>query len=106
LTRLEPDSETLYRRVESLAEKDDGVLDDSTLDKLYLTKIELVHRRRSGKPPLPVGAAVKSRRGNGIIDRLYEHRPMTYAIKMDDDAQAQPPTNRRTLLYFDDVEAA
>lgn len=51
LTRLEPDPETLYREVEPLVDKDDGVLvlDDSTLDKLYAKKIELVHRHWSGK---------------------------------------------------------
>jgi putative transposase len=51
LTRLEPDPQTLYREVEPLVDKDDGVLvlDDSTLDKLYAKKIELVHRHWSGK---------------------------------------------------------
>jgi putative transposase len=51
LTRLEPDPQTLYREVEPLVDKGDGVLvlDDSTLDKLYAKKIELVHRHWSGK---------------------------------------------------------
>ena len=51
LTRLEPDPETLYREVEPLVDKGDGVLvlDDSTLDKLYAKKIEPVHRHWSGK---------------------------------------------------------
>ncbi len=51
LTRLEPDPETLYREVEPLVAKDDGVLviDDSTLDKFYAKAIEPVHRHWSGK---------------------------------------------------------
>ncbi len=51
LTRLEPDPETLWREVERLVDKDDGVLviDDSTLDKFYAKKIEPVHRHWSGK---------------------------------------------------------
>jgi len=51
LTRLEPDPETLYREVEPMIDKRDGVLvlDDSTLDKLYAKAIEPVHRHWSGK---------------------------------------------------------
>jgi putative transposase len=51
LTRLEPDPEALYREVEPLVDKTDGVLvlDDSTLDKLYAKAIEPVHRHWSGK---------------------------------------------------------
>jgi DDE family transposase len=51
LQRLEPDPEVLYREVEPLVNKEDGVLvlDDSTLDKLYAKKIEPVHRHWSGK---------------------------------------------------------
>jgi putative transposase len=51
LTRLEPDPEALYREVEPLVDKTDGVLvlDDSTRDKLYAKAIEPVHRHWSGK---------------------------------------------------------
>ncbi len=51
LTRLEPDPETLYREVEPLVAKGDGVLviDDSTLDKFHAKAIEPVHRHWSGK---------------------------------------------------------
>jgi putative transposase len=51
LQRLEPDPETLYREVEPLVNKNDGVLvlDDSTLDKFYAKKIKPVHRHWSGK---------------------------------------------------------
>jgi putative transposase len=51
LHRLQPDPETLYREVESLVDKADGVLvlDDSTLDKFYAKAIQPVHRHWSGK---------------------------------------------------------
>jgi putative transposase len=51
LRRTEPDPETLYREVEPLVVKDDGVLalDDSTLDKLHAKAIQPVHRHWSGK---------------------------------------------------------
>jgi hypothetical protein len=51
LRRLEPDPEALYREVEPLVNKGDGVLvlDDSTLDKFYARAIEPVHRHWSGK---------------------------------------------------------
>ena len=51
LHRLEPDPETLYREVEPLVNKNQGVLvlDDSTLDKFYAKKIMPVHRHWSGK---------------------------------------------------------
>ena len=68
----------------------------------FLAKFQQAH---GIQPPFPIGAAVKTRRGPGVIDRIYEHRPLTYAIKMDDDAQGDPSNSRRTLLYFDEVEA-
>ena len=51
LQRIDPDPATLYREVEPLVDKADGVLilDDSTLDKLYAKAIEPVHRHWSGK---------------------------------------------------------
>lgn len=51
LHRLEPDPEILYREVEPLVNKNDGVLvlDDSTLDKFYSKNIKPVHRHWSGK---------------------------------------------------------
>ena len=51
LQRLEPDPEVLYREVEPLVKKNDGVLvlDDSTLDKFYAKTIKPVHRHWSGK---------------------------------------------------------
>ncbi|WP_145270249.1 hypothetical protein [Tautonia plasticadhaerens] len=57
------------------------------------------------QPPIPVGTCVKTRRGTGVIAEVYPHRPMSYAIKQDGDAQAEEPTNRRILLYWDEVEA-
>jgi putative transposase len=51
LHRLEPDPAALWREVEPLVDRARGVLiaDDSTLDKPYAEKMELVHRHWSGK---------------------------------------------------------
>jgi hypothetical protein len=51
LTRIEPDPQTLWDEAEPLVAKARGVLviDDSTLDKPYARKIELVTRHWSGK---------------------------------------------------------
>lgn len=51
LSRLEPNSDALWREVESLVSKETGwlVVDDSTLDKPYGPHIELVVRHWSGK---------------------------------------------------------
>ncbi len=51
LHRLEPDPATLWQEVEGQVARTRGVLvlDDSTLDKPYARKIELVHRHWSGK---------------------------------------------------------
>ncbi len=51
LQRLEPDPATLWHEVEGQVERERGVLvlDDSTLDKPYARKMELVHRHWSGK---------------------------------------------------------
>jgi hypothetical protein len=51
LHRLEPDPETLWREAEPAVRKAGGVLvvDDSTLDKPYASKIDLVTRHWSGK---------------------------------------------------------
>ena len=51
LHRLEPDPATLWQEVEGQVERTRGVLvlDDSTLDKPYARKIELVHRHWSGE---------------------------------------------------------
>jgi putative transposase len=51
LHRLEPDPVALWEEVESLVDRTRGILvgDDSTLDKPYATKMELVTRHWSGK---------------------------------------------------------
>jgi putative transposase len=51
LHRLEPDPATLWHEVAPLIERGRGVLivDDTTLDKPYAKKIELMHRHWSGK---------------------------------------------------------
>lgn len=52
LHRLGPDAATLWRETAPQVERHRGVLvvDDSTLDKPYAKKIELVQRHWSGKP--------------------------------------------------------
>lgn len=51
LHRLEPDAETLWREAQGQVARKTGILvvDDSTLDKPYAKKIELVGRHWSGK---------------------------------------------------------
>ena len=51
LTRLEPDSETLWREAATQVQLENGllVLDDSTLDKPYSARNDLVYRHYSGK---------------------------------------------------------
>src|SRR4051794_386903 len=56
LNRIEPDPEALWAEAEPTVEKARGVLviDDSTLDKPYARRIELVTRHWSGKHHKPV----------------------------------------------------
>lgn len=51
LTRLPPDTAALWQEVEPLVQKEQGilVLDDTTLDKPYARRMELVTRHWSGK---------------------------------------------------------
>jgi hypothetical protein len=51
LHRLEPDAETMWQEAKTQVELDDGILvfDDSTLDKPFARRIELVTRHWSGK---------------------------------------------------------
>src|SRR5215203_11503 len=51
LTRLEPDPETLWQEAATQVELENGllVLDDSTLDKPYSARNDLVYRHYSGK---------------------------------------------------------
>src|SRR5262249_1767815 len=62
----EPDPETLWVEAEPLVQTNRGLLivDDSTLDKLYARKIELVTRHWSGKHKKPV-------RGINLITTLW-----------------------------------
>ena len=66
LRDLEPDPEALWQEAEPLVEKSRGllVLDDSTLDKPYARKIDLVTRHWSGKHKKPV-------RGINVIGLLW-----------------------------------
>jgi hypothetical protein len=82
------------------------VLDD------YSYQIEKAHEKylkqyaidNAIEPPLPVGARVKVSAGTGVITSIYEYRPLSYTVKMDGDEKAEPPTNRRSIIWFDQVE--
>jgi hypothetical protein len=62
LHRLEPDAATLWREAAGQVERHSGMLvvDDSTLDKPYAKKIELVQRHWSGKHHAVVAGMVES----------------------------------------------
>ncbi|MDB5309117.1 MAG: hypothetical protein JWO38_3319 [Gemmataceae bacterium] len=78
----------------------------SNLDDAHQRFLVDFQKQHGVQPPFPVGTTVNTQHGHGVIDGIYEHRPMTYRIKMSGDQKADSPTNRRTLLYFDEVEAA
>jgi hypothetical protein len=57
------------------------------------------------QPPFSIGAHVRLSRGEaGIIDRVYEHRPASYAVKIDGDPRGEAPTMSRRIVYFDEVD--
>ena len=86
LHRLEPDAATLWRDAAGQVERHGGVLvlDDSTLDKPYAEKIELVQRHWSGKHHAVV-------EGINLITLLWtegdRHVPVDYRLydKAGDD---------------------
>ena len=79
LHRLEPDAATLWQEAAGQIERDRGILvvDDSTLDKPYAKKIDLVHRHGSGKHQAVV-------EGINLITLLWSagdrHVPMDYRL--------------------------
>jgi putative transposase len=75
LNRLEPDPEALYREVEPLVVKHQGVLvlDDSTLDKFHARAIEPVHRHWSGKHKAVV-------RGINLISMVWSDGDRTMPV--------------------------
>lgn len=83
LHRLEPDAETLWHEAASQVERQPGilVLDDSTLDKPYAKKIELVSRHWSGKHPAVV-------EGIKLITLLWSDgdRPVAVDYRVYDNA--------------------
>jgi len=99
LTRLEPDPETLYREVEPLVDKDDGVLilDDSTLDKLYAKKVELVHRQWFGKHKSVVW-------GVNLISLVWSNGD--HAMPLDYRAYDKPNDGLTKNDHFRDLVAA
>ena len=79
LHRLEPDAATLWQEAAPQVERQEGVLavDDSTLDKPYAEKIELVQRHWSGKHRAVV-------EGINLVTLLWtdgdRHVPVDYRI--------------------------
>ena len=79
LHRLEPDAATLWREAAGQVERHSGLLvvDDSTLDKPYAKKIELVQRHWSGKHHMVVA-------GINLITLLWtegdRHVPVDYRL--------------------------
>src|SRR5256714_7096386 len=79
LHRLEPDAETLWHEAKSQVSLSQGILviDDSTLDKPYARKIELVTRHWSGKHHAVVS-------GINLITLLWtdgdRHVPVDYRV--------------------------
>lgn len=79
LHRPEPDALTLWREAASQVERQGGVLvvDDSTLDKPYAEKMDLVQRHWSGKHPAVV-------EGINLITLLWtdgdRHVPVDYRV--------------------------
>lgn len=84
------------------------VLDNfsSIIDREHKKFLAKFAKDNAIEPPLPVSTAVKTSRGTGIITGIYEHRPLSYLVKMDGNLKAEPPTNSRSIVYFDEVEAA
>jgi DDE superfamily endonuclease len=88
LNRLEPDPETLWEEAEPLVHKARGVLviDDSTLDKPYAKRVDLVTRHWSGKHRKPV-------RGINLITLLWtdgDHKiPCDYRLFSKADGQTK-----------------
>lgn len=92
LHRLEPDAATLWHEAAEQVERNGGVLvvDDSTLDKPYARKIELVQRHWSGKHHAVV-------EGINLITLLWtegdRHVPVDYRLydKAGDDLTKNDP---------------
>lgn len=53
---------------------------------------------------LPVGARVNLPLGRrGEITGIYEYGPAKYLVKVDGEADAEPPTNSRLIINFEDA---
>ncbi len=72
LHRLEPDAATLWREASTQVALRQGILviDDSTLDKPYARKIELVSRHWSGKHREVVAGIGSGLNGGGVVPFL------------------------------------
>ena len=97
LHRMEPSSEALWREVQKYVSLDTGILviDDSTLDKFYAQKIELVTRHWSGKH----GRVVQ---GINLITLLWtqgdSHIPCDYRLDDKSNDSATKNDHFRAML--------
>jgi hypothetical protein len=57
-------------------------------------------------PPLAIGTPIRliESQETGVITGLCEDSPATYLVKIDGDANAAPPVNRRIEVFFEDLE--
>lgn len=59
------------------------------------------------QPPLPIGTHVKIKSGElGTLDEVYKYGAAQYCVKLDKDLKAEPPTNSRRIVNFEDCVAA
>lgn len=75
----------------------------SVIDREHNKYLAQYAKDHSIEEPFPVGSLVNTCRGSGTITAIYEHRPLSYLVKIDGDARAEPPTNARLILWFDEV---
>jgi hypothetical protein len=63
-------------------------------------------KRNAIQPPLPVGTRIALKGGEtGVIDEIYPYGAAQFCVKLDNDPRAQPPTNARRIVNFEDATA-
>jgi len=59
------------------------------------------------EPPLPLGTRICIRGiETGILESVYKYGPAKYCVKIDGEKEAEPPTNARRIINFEDAVAA
>ncbi len=83
------------RQVQQLTGQSAQTLTNWHRDKPELFKIVIrgcVASLKETDPPYPVGTRIKQ----GVIDRIYEHAPNTYAVQVDGEK-----SNHKLLVKFE-----